>query len=74
MQYERERARARVEQEQPDDHARRARESPGDVEEESIDRADPGRQVVEHQNERHDEDGLTDQPEGHELDDVLERR
>ena len=63
VQDERERASGRVEHEQPDDHARRAGESPGDVEEEAEHRANPLRQVVEHQDERHDEDGLTDQPD-----------
>ena len=74
MQDERERARGRVEHEEPDDHARRARESSRDVEEEAKGRADALGQVVEHQREPDDEDRLADQPERHELEDVLERR
>ena len=74
VQYGRERARARVEHEEPDDHARSARERSGDVEEESEERADALRVVVEHQRERHDEDRLADQPDRHELEHVLEGR
>ena len=40
VQDERKRARGRVEHEEPDDHARRARERSRDVEEEAEDRAD----------------------------------
>jgi hypothetical protein len=66
--------RVRVEHEQPDDHARRTRHGPGQIEDEAKHAADPVREGVHHQRQRHDKHGLSGQPDPLELENVFKRR